>query len=127
MDFRWLTNEEIETLVNPKCVEQGWVELNINEVQPTCKVLGAFDEDALVGWVTFQLFPLLGPLWVEPGERNGVLSRELAERMHDFVREIGVRGVLTICESPASERLAERHGMTRLKDSVYVWLGGGGG
>ena len=125
MDFRWLTNEEIETLVNPTCVERGWVQLNINDLQPTCRVLGAFDGESLVGWVTLQLHPLLGPLYVRPDFRNGVLSRELAERMHEFVREAEDRGVLTICESPESERLAERHGMRRVDGPVYVWGGGG--
>lgn len=125
MEFRWLTNDEIETLVNPKCSELGWVPLNINDLQPTCRVLGAFDGESLVGWIVLQLHPLLGPLYVRPDFRNGVLSSDLAERMHEFVREVGVRGVLAICESPVSERLAERHGMSRVKEPVYALVGGG--
>jgi hypothetical protein len=124
MEYRWLSGDEILEWVNPVCKSRGWAELNVNDAQPTCRVLGAFGE-TLVGFAVLQLFPVLGPFFVEPSHRDGTISHELIKQMHEFVRESGVRGVLALCESPVAERLAERHGMTKIVEPVYMLVGGG--
>jgi hypothetical protein len=120
MEYRWLTGDEIIEFVNPVCVQRGWAQLNVNDAQPTCRVLGAFEHVALVGFFCLQLFPVLGPQYVVPDSRDGTVSRELTERMSEFLEEMKVRGWLTICDSPVSERLAKRHGMQKVESPVYI-------
>jgi hypothetical protein len=123
MELRWLSGNEILEWVNPICKSRGWVELNVNDTQPTCRVLGAFDGERLIGWLAFQLFPLLGPFYVEPDQRDGLVSAALSDEMHQFIHAVGARGVLTLCENVASERLARKHGMIKVEDKVYLWGG----
>jgi hypothetical protein len=123
-DFRWLSNDEIEAWVNPVCKQQGWTLLNINDQQPTCRVLGAFkDGVSFVGFICLQMFPVIGPEWCDADHRNGHVSRELAELMHGFLVDVKARGALTICESPVSERFAKRYGMTKVEHPVYLLPG----
>ncbi len=119
--YRWLTSDEIADWVNPECSRQGWVLFNVNEERPTCRVMGAFEDTELVGFEGMSLFPLIGHHWVTQGKRNGVISREMAERMHDFMVEVKARGALLIADSPASEKLAERYGFRRVESPVYIW------
>jgi hypothetical protein len=123
LEYRWLTSDETINLVNPCCAQMGWSSLNVNKVQPTCRVLGAFDGPALVAFLAVQLFPVIGPAWADADHRDGKVSRELADRMHEFMQEVKARGALMLCESVVAERLAERHGMTRVNEPVYMWLG----
>ncbi len=124
MEFRWLTDNEVLDKVNPICRLRGWAQLNINPEQPTCRVLGAFDENLLLGWITLQLFPVIGPEWVEPEARGHDLHRQLADRLKDYLLDAQARGALVICESPVTEHLAQRNHMTKLDFPVYVWVGG---
>ncbi len=125
LEYRWLTGDEIVALVNPACAARGWAELNVNDAQPTCQVLGAWNAARLVGWFVFQLYPLLGPMLVEPEFRNGQVSAELTARMYDFLTISEARGYLVVCESPASEVLARKHDMHKLESPVYVAGSGG--
>lgn len=122
MEYRWLTFEEIETFVNPVCKQQGWAELGLNEEQPTCRVLGAVEGVEIVGFLAFQLMPMLGPAWADSNHRDGVISRQLADKMHEFLTDVGARGAITICENPVTERLAERHAMQPVGLPVYWWV-----
>lgn len=122
-EYRWLTFEEIETFVNPTCRQRGWAELNLNDVQPTCRVLGAWEGVELVGFLCLQMFPVLGPAYADSAHRDGVISRQLADRMHEFLESVSCRGALTIAESSVSERLAVRHNMKRVEVPVYMWVG----
>lgn len=122
MQYRWLTPDEIELRVNPICASRGWAQFNINESYPSCRILGAFDEaedDRLVGFFGISLFPVLGPMFVSPGERDGVTSRELAEQMYTFLNEHDARGYLVIAEGPVTERLCKRYGMEKVPFPVY--------
>lgn len=123
IEYRWLTNDEIIEWVNPVCAQRGWAQLNVNDAQPTCRVRGAFDGVAFVAFIVVQLFPVVGPEWSDTAHRDGTISRELADQMHDYLVEVKARGALTICESPVSERLAQRHGMTEITEPVYMWVG----
>jgi len=48
MEYRWLSNKEIEEDVNPVLALHGMALLNINETIPTCQVLGAFEDGHLI-------------------------------------------------------------------------------
>lgn len=120
MDYRWLSQQEIADFVNPVCLQRGWAQLNICDQQPTCCCIGAFEEQALVGWIVLQLFPMVGPVWCDVDHRDGTVSRELAAQMYQFLTQSDARSFMAVCESPVSERLCERLGMVPLKDPVYV-------
>ena len=119
MNLRFLTDLEIETLVNPVLELRGWALLNI----PTSKVLGAFQDDRLVEFIVLQLFPMLGPMVrVDNTLRdNGETSRALANGMETFLEENDARGWMAICDSPVTERICQRHGMQKVESPVYVW------
>lgn len=122
MDFRWLTPDEIVTHLNPALQAQGKPILNVNEAQPTCRVLGAFWDNTLVEAFAMHLFPVLGPLIKTDNtfRDNGDTARTLAQMMSDFLTDAQARGWLVICDSPISERLAQRHHMTKVTSPVYV-------
>ncbi len=120
IEYRWLASAELSEWVNPVCKLRGWAELNINDAQPTCRVLGAFDGVEFIGFLAFQLFPVVGPQWVDSDHRDGTVSRELASRMHDFLSESNARGFMVVADSPVSGRICERHGMKKLESTVYV-------
>lgn len=123
LTFRWLTNEEIDDLANPAMVAQGWAALNINESNPTCRVLGAFaDDGTLVEFFVLQLYPVLGPLLrTDKSSRDGgETSRTLASLMDDFLAESEARDFMVVANSPVSERLCARFGMEKLAVPVYV-------
>lgn len=119
--YRWLEPDEVADWVNPECALQGWNLLNVNEITPTCRVLGAFDGPELVGFFALQLMPVLGPMWADAQHRDGTVSRELAERMHEFMVEVQSRGALMVADSPVTERFAIRHGLERVANPVFVW------
>jgi len=119
MTYRWLNGDEIVTDVNPICARRGWALLNVNEAQPTCRVLGAFDGEELVGFMAFSLMPMLGSLWVQPDHRDGTVSRELAVQMHQFLQDADARGFIAVADHPVTERICERFGMARIESPVY--------
>jgi hypothetical protein len=123
IEYRWLRNDEIESWVNPVLEQRNWAKLNINDVMPTCRVLGAFDGIELCGFLCLQLFPVIGPVWSDVDHRDGTITRELADQMHGYMVEAKARGALTLCETPVAERLAQRHGMQKVQEPVYMWVG----
>jgi hypothetical protein len=123
MEYRWLTNDEIETWVNPVCVQNGWAQMNINEQQPTCQVRGAFDGVKLVSFLAWHFFPVIGPAYVDPDYRDGSVTRELADQMHEHLVEMRARGALALCENAVAERISQRHGMKLVNYPVYLWVG----
>jgi hypothetical protein len=124
MDYRWLSDDEVETLVNPALKAQGFAELNINPDQPTCKTLGAFWDDQLVEAFTVQLYPILGPMIkVDNTFRdNGETARTLAKKMEEFLEEKQARGYVCIADTPITQRLCERFGMTKIPSPVYQYV-----
>lgn len=123
VNYRWLAGSEIQTLVNPICKTVGWPQLNVNVEQPTSAVIGAFEDFQLIGFLALQLFPMVGPGWVDAPFRNGVISRELADRMHEFLKVHEARGWLVIADTMVTQRLAERHGMESVDSPVYMGRG----
>lgn len=124
MTYDWLTQGQIEELVNPVLALRGMALLNINEEAPTCRVLGAFWDGELVEVFAFQMYPILGPLLkILPEFRdNGETSRELARRMQTFLEAVKARGFMAIADSPITERLCERFSMNRLSAPVYSYV-----
>jgi hypothetical protein len=118
MEFRNLTNDEIERLVQPILKEQGWAQLNINEEFPTCIVKGALDDGQLIGFLVLQLFPVLGPAYVKPGYRDGMTTFGLLADMAKELKE--ARGYLVICDSEVSEKMCQKHRMKKIESPVYV-------
>jgi len=118
---RWLSNEDIADWVNPECQRKGWIQFNVNEETPTCRVLGAFDGPALIGFFGFSLLPHLGPLFVDQDHRNGTVSAQLAEKMAEFMFEVNARGALMVADSPVTERMAQKFGLEHVKSPVFIW------
>jgi hypothetical protein len=119
--FRWLTSDEIADVLNPVLRVQGMAQLNVNSQQPTCRVLGGFQGDRLVQAFAWQLYPMLGPMVkVDSTFRDGgEVSRELATRMTEYFITVGARAAICIADSPVTERLCERFGMTRIESPVF--------
>ena len=112
-------DEAVEAL-NPVIDSEHWAALN----GPTTRAICAFENGELVGAFVLQAHPLLGPLWVRDGLRDGDLSKKLAQEMETFLHNIDYRGALAICDSPASEKLCRKFGMTQIKVPVYLAIGG---
>lgn len=121
MTYRWLTEDEIISLVNPNLAHQGMPMLNT----AVARVYGAFDGDRLIRTLTLQLFPLLGPLTTHDHTHrdNGEVSRTLANLMDAYLQESHARGYLAVCDSPVTERICERHGMKRIESPVFLAVG----
>lgn len=128
MRFEWLTMDQIEELVNPVLKQKGWAELNLNPEFPTIRVLGAFlDDGTLIRSLTFQFYPLLGPLVShdETIRDSGEASRGLAAVMYDWLIEMNARDFMVIANSPVTERLCHRFGMKKTDAPVYLNHPGG--
>lgn len=128
MTTRWLTIDEIEKWVNPVLAERGWAQLNLNEEHPTCRVLGALVEVSvggggiLQGFNVIQLYPMVGPLLVDPKFMTGHVSERLATEMQKYLADEGVRGYLAMCENHRSEQLCRSRGMTKIDMPVYSFV-----
>lgn len=110
-------------MVNPVLKEHGWAILNVNDAQPTCRVLGAFLEDGtLVETFTMQLYPTLGPMvrHVPDIRDSGETSRRLASIMEDWLIDMECRDFLVVANSPVTERLCARFGMKKMDVPIYV-------
>lgn len=126
-EYRWLSNQEIEELVNPVLKLRGWAELNINELQPTCRVLGAFVDGEVIESLAFQMYPTLGPMVRHNNELrdSGEISRGLTTVMGDWINSVNARDCMVVANSPFTVRLCKRFGMKELSVPVYVMNPGG--
>lgn len=122
MTYEWLTDDQIEELVNPDLARRGMATLNLNPASPTCRVLGAWEDGRLIQSFTIQLFPVLGPMLKHDNlhRDNGEVSRTLANKMQEMLDEANARGYMVVADNPVTGRLCERHGMTRVVSPVYV-------
>lgn len=117
-EFKWLDGSECVDALNPILDLRGMSLLN----EFTSRALAAYQDGELIMALVLQLHPVLGPLVRTDNFKrdNGELSRELTERMHEFMAEVHSRDCMVICDSPITERLAQRHGMTKLESPVYM-------
>lgn len=121
MTTRWLKDAEIVKDVNPALALKGWAELNLE----TCRVLGAFDEEGrLLEVFVLQLFPLLGPLLRVDNEQRdgGGVTRQLVTAMQEYLESSEARGFMAVAESPVTQRLCQRFGMTPFSVPVYGFV-----
>lgn len=134
MKFEWLTDEQIEILVNPVLKSKGYAELGFNgscdcgRPLPTARVLGAFlDSGELVESFTLQMLPFLGPLLKHDSEirDSGETSRSLASIMYDFLEGARARDFIVIANHPMSRRLCERFQMKEVQCPVFMTKPGG--
>ena len=113
--FRWLTPTEVLEIVNPLLAHRGWAQLNVD----IARVYGAFEDEQCVEIMALQLYPVLGPLLRLDGADAGETTRILASHMETYLIESDVRGVLAVADSPLTERLCKRMGMTKVLSPVY--------
>lgn len=122
MKIRWLERGEILEYVNPALAAKGWAELNLD----ICRVAGAFDEadGHMVECFVLQLYPLLGPLLRTDNEQrdSGATSRSLVRFMQEYLEREEARGLFAVADSPVTERLCERFGMSRIEVPVYGFV-----
>jgi hypothetical protein len=124
MEYRWLTFDEIVNILNPVLAAHRYAQLNVNPEQPLCRVLGAFWDGELVEAFAFQMYPMLGPL-VKVNNTfrdDGTVARTLAIKMSEFFEEAQARAALCIADTPLTERLCERFGMTKLESPVFSFV-----
>ena len=122
--YRWLDGNEAVDLLNPIIEKRNrdfpsepeWALLN----GATSFAEAAFEDDFLIGFIALQLFPMLGPLWVESISRNGEISKQLVENMRATMGRMAARGCIVICESPVTERMCRMTGMRKIEYPVYV-------
>lgn len=135
MTYRWMEQEEIETLVNPALKAKGYAELGFNgqcecgRPLPTCRVLGAFlDSGELLETFTVSMMPFLGPLLKHDSEirDSGETSRQMATIMFDFLTGAKARDFIVVANSPVSRRLCERFEMKKVECPVFMTKPGGG-
>jgi len=115
IEFRWLDWEDLK-LLDVVLESKGIASLN----QATSRGLGIFDGEQLVGFCVLQLFPLLGPLWLDPTYRGQGLAEQVADKILEFLNETNARGYIAIADSPHTNKLCERIGMHKLDSPVFI-------
>ncbi len=116
-EIRFLNESEILGIVNPLLIESQMSPLNTD----AARVLGVFEDGILLKSLTIQLYPFLGPLLSHiPLKSDGAITRDLVQRMEDFLKEQNARGMICIADSPFTERLCERYGMYHVDSPVFV-------
>lgn len=119
--FRWINGTDATAedwdRIEGILAARGWMSLN----RPTSRILVAEDADgALLGFVVLQFIPHTEPLWVAPSQRGTGLAEQLADKIIEFMVEIGARGWVAVADSPVAAQLCEKVGMTKLESPVYV-------
>ena len=115
--YEWLTGQDAVNALQGLVVSQGWAPLN----PLTTKARVAFDEDGLIiGFLILQLHPIVGPEWVIPDQRNGIIRKALESDMREFAQGSQIRGYLVIAESPVTERTCKQSGMAKVPWPVYA-------
>lgn len=119
--YRWIdgptASDEDWNRIDGILATRGWARLN----RPLTRILVAEDAaGTLVGFFTVQAVVHAEPLWVRPSARGGEVARELADQMHKFLVDDGVRGWVLVADSPVAARMAVQHGMHKIESPVYV-------
>ena len=117
MKLRWLDSGEAVDRLNPIIEKQGWSQLN----ERTVRALVAEDDDGkIIALLVLQMFPILGPEWVQPESRGAGVMYQLHEEMRKFLTEVQARGVMVIADSEVADKLCQREGMRRVENPVYI-------
>jgi hypothetical protein len=116
MGLEWLVGQNAVDELNEIIVAEGGVPLNALNA----RALVFRDNGRIVGYSVVQLFPFVGPFWVQEDRRDGMLSALMAEETWKFLQECGARGFLVVASTAVSERFAQRYGMEKISDPVYL-------
>ena len=112
IEYRWLDNAEgLEEFFQ----QRGWVPLN----PQGSRVLAAFDGDRMIGFVCMNMIPHIEPLFVAPAYRGSGVAEELVQQMVELLYAAIAPAAYVVADNPASAKLAELHGMTRVDVPVY--------
>lgn len=114
LEFRWLQGDDLDQL-EPTIRARGWVPLN----KAMSRVLAVYDGERIVGWIAFNMIPHVEPLFIEPEYRGSGIAEQLAEGMVNWLYAVEAPAAYIVADSPASQRLAEAHGMERVTSPVY--------
>jgi hypothetical protein len=124
--FRWLDGPDSHSpfpateaewqAIDAILVRQGWMSLN----RVITRVLIAECDSQIVGLSVIQMLPMLGPIYVDKGQRGTGVADHLAADTVAFMLQSQARGWIVVADSPHSERLAKAQGMSRLESPVYV-------
>ena len=124
MKTKWLNGIEAVETINPLIEKRNrenplampWSLLN----DKTSFAVAAFEEEFVIGYICLQLFPFLGPMFVEQIACNGEVSKMLVDEMAKVMADMQARGVMVVCESPVTERMCKARGMKRIEFPVYI-------
>lgn len=119
MDFRWVTGQEMINMLQPIILRNGWTPLN----PATAMALVASEENVLCGFEILQLFPLLGPKFVEKDLRGSGISEELDSRMEEYLKASECRGLIVIADSPFTAKACEEKKLKKVTSPVYIMTG----
>ena len=112
IEYRWLDNTKgLEEFFQ----QRGWVPLN----PLGSRVLAAFDGDRMIGFVCMNMIPHIEPLFVAPAYRGSGVAEELVQQMVELLYAAIAPAAYVVADNPASAKLAELHGMTRVDVPVY--------
>lgn len=115
LKLQWLDWNRLQAL-DPVLQSRGQAALN----QYTSRAIGMYDGEGLVGFVVLQLYPFLGPLWVDPTYRGQGVPDKLADEIIGWLEKMDTRGYLAIADSPFTVKLCERVGMKRVESPVFI-------
>ena len=107
MEIRWLTPEETRA--------EGFEPQLVH-------FLVAEEAGRVVGKIAVHLFPRIDEFWVDPGFRDGSVSRALADFVGAYMRE-NRAPALVIATNPRIAQLAKRNGMSLVPSPVYLYSG----
>jgi hypothetical protein len=124
MTVRWLDGNQCVDILNPLIEKRNrgtpekpaWALLN----SATAFAVAAFEEEFCLGFLVMQLFPFLGPAWVEPIARNGEVFKALGDSMVNVMAQMQARGAMVVADNPATERMCRMKGMRKIEAPVYV-------
>lgn len=115
MEYKWLEGPDAAKQLNPICFEKGWPGFN----ELTSRAIVAHEDGRIVAFLALQLFPMLGPGYMEK-DGSGVVFRHLLKEMEKFLEETQARGFMVVCENPLIAGLCERFGLKKLEHDVFV-------
>ena len=115
IEYRWLDWDEVLQL-DPILESKGISSLNKN----VTRAIAAFDGKKLIAFEVLQLFPMLGPLWVDKEYRGDGIPKEMTDRMLEFVKGCEIRGFIVIANSAHTEKICRDIGMDKLDSPVYL-------
>lgn len=115
--FRWLRPDEYPR-IEAVCKEHDWA-----VPHPEAGSIRVAElEGRIVAFVCVELFPNLGPGWIDPEFRHSrAIWDDALQSMYELLQPRHIfPGMIFIAESKASERIAERLGLKRIDSVLYV-------